>query len=99
MTKIKNLVNQIDEELEGAKCYAESYVEHKAKGNMNYANKYKEMAMQELSHAMFIHEITVKEIEELEKSIVAPAEMKDKWNKDHAEYVEKSAWVKQMLTL
>lgn len=99
MTKIKNLVNQIDEELESAKGYAESYVECKAKGNANYANKYKEMAMQELNHAMFIHEITVKEIEELEKTVVAPAEMKEKWNKDHEAYVEKSAWIKQMLTL
>lgn len=30
---------------------------------------------------------------------VPPTEMMDKWEKDHKKYVEKSAWIKQMLSM
>lgn len=99
MKFIKKLVDHLDEEIEGAKEYAEKYVECKAKGNMSRANKYKEMAQDELKHATYIHEMAVAEIEELRKIYTPPAEMLEKWEKAHKEYVEKVAWVKQMLTL
>ena len=99
MKFIKKLVDHLDEEIEGAKEYAEKYVECKAKGNMTRANKYKEMAQDELKHATYIHEMAVQEIEELRKIYTPPAEMLEKWEKAHKEYVERVAWVKQMLTL
>ena len=99
MKFIKKLVDHLDEEIEGAKEYAEKYVECKAKGNMSRANKYKEMAQDELKHATYIHEMAVQEIEELRKIYTPPAEMLEKWEKAHKEYVESVAWVKQMLTL
>lgn len=99
MKMIKDLVEHLDEEIEGAKEYAEKYVEYKAKGNMSRANKYKEMATDELKHTGYIHEFAVQEIEELKKIYTPPVDMLDKWNKAHKEYVEKVAWIKQMLTL
>lgn len=99
MRKIKAYVDKIDEELCGAKDYAECYVEMKAKGNMNVANKYKEMANDELKHAIYIHDIAVAEIEELNKVYTPTEEMQEKWDKSHKHYVEKTAWIKQMLTL
>lgn len=99
MRMIKNLIEQLDEEIESAKDYAEKYVELKAKNNMPRANKYKEMANDELKHCNYIHEMTVQEIEELKKVYTAPADMQEKWEKSHKEYVEKVAWIKQMLTL
>ena len=99
MKHIKMFVDQIDEELEGAKDYAEKYVECKAKNNMAHANKYKEMAQQELVHAMNIHGFAVEAIELLNKVYTAPVEMQEKWDHAHKEYVEKAAWIKQMLTL
>lgn len=99
MRMIKNLVEQLDDEIEGAKEYAEKYVEYKAKNNMARANRFKEMANDELKHAGYIHDMTVQEIEELKKVYTAPAEMREKWDKSHKEYVEKVAWIKQMLTL
>lgn len=99
MRMIKNLIEQLDEEIEGAKEYAEKYVECKAKGNMTRANRYKEMATDELKHTGYIHEMAVQEIQELKRVYTAPADMQEKWDKAHAEYVEKVAWIKQMLTL
>ena len=99
MKMIKNLIEQLDEEIEDAQMYAEKYVECKAKGNMQRANRYKEMANDELKHTNYIHEMAVQEIEELKKVYTAPVNMQEKWDKSHKEYVEKVAWIKQMLTL
>ena len=99
MTKIKRQVEHILDELEGAKEYAECYVSEKAKGNTQWATRYKEMANDELKHAMYLHDKVTVEIEEISKVYTPPQEMMDKWEHDHKEYVEKSAWIKQMLAL
>jgi hypothetical protein len=99
MRAIKKYVEAIDEEIEGAKEYAERYVECKAKGDMSKANRYKEMASDEIKHAMYIHEWAIAEIEEIKKVFVPPVDMLEKWEKSHKEYVEKVAWIKQMLSL
>ena len=99
MTKIKKLAEHIEEELCGAKDYAEKYVECKAKGDMQWANRYKEMANDEIKHAGYLHDKILADIEELSKVYTPPTEMLDKWEKDHKKYVEKSAWIKQMLAL
>lgn len=99
MRKIKNYVNKIAEETEGAKEYAEKYVEEKAKGNITKANKYREMATDELKHAGYIHDFAIADISEIEKVYTAPVDMLDKWERVHKEYVEKVAWIKQMLSM
>lgn len=99
MTRIKNLAENIDEELNDAKKYAEMYIDFKAKNNMTWANKFKQLAQDELNHSMVIHDYTVQEIEELRKVYTPPQDMLDKWDKEHKMYVEKSAWIKQMLLL
>lgn len=45
MTKIKELADQIKDELCSAKEYAEEYLSYKAKGDNNWANRYKEMVL------------------------------------------------------
>ena len=65
MRAIKKFVHRIEEELEDAKEYAEDYIEQKVKGNTAMANRYKEMSNDELKHAGYIHEMAVKEIEEI----------------------------------
>ena len=99
MTKIKKLTDDMLEELEGAKKYAECYVEKKAKDETSWANRFKEMANDELKHAMYLHDYVVQEIDTLSKVYTPPADMMSKWEKDHETYVEKAAWIKQMLTL
>jgi hypothetical protein len=99
LRSIKKFVEAIEEEVESAKCYAEKYVEAKARGDIGKANRYKEMAGDEIKHAMYIHEWAVADIEMLSKIYTPPVEMQDKWDRSHKEFVEKIAWVKQMLAL
>lgn len=99
MRAIKKYVESIDEEIEDAKKYAEKYVEAKAKGDPVKANRYREMANDELKHATFLHEWAIAEIQEISKVFTPPVEMQEKWDKAHKEYVERVAWVKQMLAM
>ena len=99
MKMIKKYVEAIDDELHGAKEYAEKYVECKVRGNSSAATRYKEMANDELKHAMYQHEWAVKEIDDLSKVYTAPVEMQEAWEKSHKEYVERVAWIKKMLEM
>ena len=99
MTRIKNLADEIKDELCSAKEYAEEYLTYKAKEDSGWANRYKEMATDELKHADYIHERVVDEIEELRKTYTPPQEMLDKWDSDHKKYIEKAAWIRQMLSM
>lgn len=99
MTRIKELADQIKDELCSAKEYAEEYLSYKAKGDSGWANRYKEMAMDELKHADFIHERAVGEIDQLRSVYTPPEDMLEKWDTDHKKYVEKAAWIRQMLAM
>ncbi len=57
------------------------------------------MAVDELKHASYVHEWAVKEIDDISKVYTAPAEMMEKWQRAHKEYVDKAAWIKQMLAM
>lgn len=99
MKKIKKIVEEIDEELEGAERYAECYVEKKAAGKTNWANRFHSMAEDELKHASYLHELAVEEIEQI-RTVYKPMEdMQEKWDDAHKHYVTKAAWIKQMLDM
>lgn len=99
MKRIQRLVDMIDDELEGAKCYAEMYVEHKAFDDGRWAGIFREMSQQELQHASYIHQLAVEEIDRVKKVFTAPVEMQEKWDKAHIGYVDRAAWIKQMLSM
>lgn len=99
MKKIKRLVDQIEEEICSAKDYAECYLDYKAHDDSMWANRYKEMAMDEIKHATYIHERAVNEIEELSAVYTPPEKMLEKWEHAHKEFIEKVAWIKQMLAM
>lgn len=98
MKKIQELIDWIDDELDGAKCYAEKYIYYKAKGNQWYS-KFHTMAEDELKHADLIHQLAVEEIDEISNVFKAPAEMQKAWDESHVKYVDKAAWIKQMLSM
>jgi len=97
MTKIKKYVENIAEELSDAKKYMETALEYKAMGNGDRYNRYKDMSVQELNHAMTLHDMAVQDIEKL-KTVYPdiPQKMMEAWDKSHVDYVEKAAWIKQM---
>lgn len=99
MKVIQEYVWKIADEIEDAKDYAEKYLYHKAYNNTKYAKYYSEMANDELKHATYIHEIATETIAKLETTYKPTEEMRETWNKSHAEYVEKVAWIQQMLKM
>lgn len=99
MTKIKMLSDELCEELEDAKKYAERYVEYKVRGQSDVASMYKKMANDELAHGTNLHGIIVNEIKAIEGTTTPPQWMLDKWSETHKWYVEKEAFVKQILNM
>lgn len=99
MKIIKDLVDHIDDELSGAKQYAEMYVDYKVNGESTWAARFKEMATDELKHATYIHELATNKIQKLNQLVQPPVEMQEAWDKSHRLYVEKEAWIKQMLNM
>ena len=102
MTKIKKYANEIAEELDSAKGYMEKALEYKAiannsSRNLDRYNGYKTMSVQELEHATRLHQYAIEDIDQL-KTVYPdiPVEMQDKWDRSHAEFVEKAAWIRQM---
>lgn len=96
MRYIGELTDWIEEEIEGAENYAEKYLEFKVNGNP-FAGKFKQMAGDELQHAMVIHELATGEIEKMKAVYAPPVEMQEKWDKCHQKMVKKTEWIKEML--
>lgn len=100
MKKIKDYVDGIEDELESSKEYIEKALWYKSKDNSDRYSKYKEMSMQELNHAMYLHQFAMEDIERLEKVYPdIPQDMMDKWTHSHNEFVEKTAWIRQMQSM
>ena len=102
MNKIKKYVDNIADELNDSKAYMEKALEYKAMGATvpgatDRYNGYKTMSVQELEHAMRLHDYAVQDIEAL-KAVYpeVPQSMQDAWDKSHTDFVEKAAWIKQM---
>ncbi len=98
MKKIKKYVDMIKDEMKSAEEYAEKYIESKAMGETTNAEKYKTFANQEIEHGMFIHQIATDFIAKVQKVNTPPADMMEKWNEVHIEFIEKSETIKNMLT-
>lgn len=98
MREIKDMSYQIKEELEGAKNYAKLAVAAKESGDMAAGKMYYDMANDELKHAMNIHGMAVKMIEEKRKTVTPPQYMLDMWKDEHDYYMEETAKTKYMLS-
>lgn len=97
MKPIEKMIDRIDDELEGAKKYAEMYIEEKAKGNIARANAYKEMSHDELKHASYIHDFATKDVESIGAVFTIPEEADEKWEHAHKHYADCVGRIKHML--
>lgn len=99
MKIIEELIEAFEEELEGAKHYAERYIECKARNNMTRASKYKEMGHDELKHAQCIKDMSATDIASLMGVYQPTAEEDEKWNKAIVKYAECKAKIERILEM
>lgn len=107
IAKIKKIYDAVQSEhpdkfpprKKSAKDYAEKYVDCKSQNKTEWASKFKKMAEDELVHSTNLHSLAIEEIEQLKKVYVAPESMQEKWDKSHKKYIERTAWIKQMLAM
>lgn len=99
MKMIDKMLKHLEEEVEGAKDYAEKYIECKAREHMNRANKYKEMATDELKHAGYLRDMDIADIEELKNVYTMSEAEEEAWEHGHKRLNEQMAIVKQMLSM
>lgn len=100
MKYIQDYVLEIDEELENAKEYAEKAIYWKYENNMTRYKYYAEMSNDELKHTKMLHDMATDDINKMkEQGYKAPERMQEIWNKSHADYVENTAWIRQILAL
>lgn len=92
-------IERIEDELEGAKSYAEKYISCKAIGNMSSANMYKEMANDELKHSMYMYELANKDMEQIGRIYSLPVQEQEAWDLLNKKYAEHHAMIRQMLNL
>lgn len=97
MKKFRKMVDHIAEELDGATEYAENYIGEKMKGNAAKAQKFREMATQEMQHAANWYDWTDKYGEELKAVMPLSEEDSEDWEACKRKYAEKTAMLKYML--
>lgn len=97
MRMIDKLMHQLEEEVEGAKHYAEKYLENAARGNNSRAVKFKEMANDELKHAGYVRDFAMLDIDEVRRVYHIPDADLEKWEHFHRQMAEQMALVRHML--
>lgn len=97
MRSIKKVAEEIREELEDAKNYAEKAVKLRDK-DMTSASVYAELSRQELGHADKLHEMAVRLINEQRAAGVAPpVAMQAVWDWEHENMINKTVRIKMLL--
>lgn len=93
------MLDSFQDEADGAMDYAEKYIEYRARGDMSRANKYKEMAHDELKHAGYIRDMHLQDIEELGKVYTLTEAEEEMWTRAHKHISEQMALVKHLLSM
>jgi hypothetical protein len=99
MKMIYEKIEDIQEELESAQEYGEKYIKCKARGNTAHANKFKEMAYDELKHAQALYEMSTEDIEQLNKVYTLRAEEEREWEHCLKTYAERVALTRHILAM
>lgn len=98
MREIKELVERIDDELAGAKKYAELAQEQRYI-TPDLSALYESHAYEELHHADELHTEAVIMIKRARAEGEKPTqEMLDRWNEEHKTYISKAAEIKAILS-
>lgn len=99
MKVIKQLVDDIKEELKGAENYA-TLAKLNREGDKVLADTYHKLSEVEMSHVTMLHTQIARIISEYEKSGEEPRpDMKAIWEWQHKELIEQAANVKSLIAL
>lgn len=97
MKIIQRMVEFIDDELEGAEDYVECAIKQKAE-HPRLADKFAELAEQEMNHMKILHQETVKLIEEVrQRDGAPPTDMLAVYEYEHAKQTKRAAYINQMI--
>lgn len=99
MRKIHRIIHSVKEELCGAQEYAEKYIEKKGEDNSAWANRYREMANDELRHASYLHELLAEKANEIRSVYKLKEDDEEAIERCNKKYAERSALIKQMLSV
>jgi rubrerythrin len=88
MHYVDELIEKIEDEIEGAREYTEESIKARAKGHIERANKYKSMAMDELTHAATIRDFATQDVDEIKRVYTLPVEVEENWNRAHRRFSE-----------
>lgn len=99
MKIIKDIVKDIQEEMEGAEHYAKLATEYKD-SDKALAETYKKLANTELEHVNTLHAQAVRLIkEEQARGTQTPAAMQAVWDWEHEKMIDTVARIKVMLAM
>lgn len=98
MKVILELIDLIEEQLDTGKDFAERFVMLNSTNN-DYAERFKKMAEEEVEHSKILFSFTQSEIDRLNETYKLPVDVSEICNRKQAKFIEKAAWIKQMLTM
>lgn len=97
MEKFDKMIEKVLDELSDSIEYAESYISEKMKGNSTKSAKFKDMALNEHTHAQNWYMWAEEYASELEKIMPLTVDDVAAWERCQKIYAEKSAIIKYML--
>lgn len=100
MREIAQIVDWIDDEIDGCEKYAAAASAAKDAGDIETCRAYADMAGTELNHADALHAIVVRKIREVEaRGTEVPAGMMEIWNWKHEKYIDRVAKARVMVQM
>lgn len=99
MKQIKEIVELIEDELEGAEEYAKKATKYKDQ-DKTLADVYARLAQTEMTHVDTLHDQAVRLINEQKKAgVQVPASMQAIWDWEHGKQVDTAARVKSLMAV
>lgn len=100
MRAIAEVIDWIDDEIDGCEQYSAAAMKAKDAGDMESSRVYCDMANAELNHAVALHGIVVRKIRDAEADgVTVPAGMMEIWNWKHEKYIDRVAKARVMLQM
>lgn len=98
MKILENMIEELEDEIEGARDYAEKYIDCKARGNAMRATKYKEMAHDELRHFSTLREFFAADVDGIKRVHPLTEEEVSWWEHEHKKLNDKVAMIHHLLS-